>query len=186
MARAGRGAVVGRAFWALAPFIPAAPFRLHAGADHPPITVPQVSTLRRAAQRGGDVELTVLTTAKLRPVLVIAEASDPFDGPAVLALRLRRFSKLTDDEQGTVRQGKAEKLFYLRPDRFPGLTEENAAVLPTLIRVAPNALDETSDLGGLDENELRVIHERIVRYFGLDLTVLVRQLLENRLRDVRH
>jgi hypothetical protein len=142
-----------------------------------------VSRLRRAAQRGGDSEITVLTTAKLRPVLVIAEAADSsFDGPAVLALRLRRFSKLTADEQAAVRGGETPRLFVLRPERFPGLVEENAAVLPALVRVARNALDETEDLGALDENELRVLHERIARYFNLDLTMLARRLLDERLR----
>lgn len=89
MARAGRGEVVGCALWALAPYVPAAPFRLYPGpGDRPPVIVADVGTLRRAARLGGDPEVTVLTPAKVRPVLVVAEAGDSLDGPALLALRL--------------------------------------------------------------------------------------------------
>lgn len=183
MARAGRGAVVGRALWALAPFVPAAPFRLYPGpGDRPPVTVGDVRTLRRAARHGGDPEVTVLTPAKVRPVIVIGEAGDSLDGPALLALRLERFSKLDAAQQRAVRAGEVSRLFHLRPERFPGLPEENAAAVPTLIRVARSAVDETEVLGGLDENELRVLHERIVRHYDLDLTILVRQQLADRLR----
>lgn len=184
MARARRGGLVGRALWALAPYAPAAPFRLYPGpSDRPPVTVADVTQLRRAAQRSGDAEFTTLTSAKVRPVLVLAEAGDSFDGPAALALRLRRFSKLDLDEQRAVREGSTPRLFHLRPDRFPGLPEENAALLTDLVRVARSAIDESEDLGGLDANELRILHERVVRYYNFDLTILTRRLLEARLRD---
>lgn len=97
-------------------------------------------------------------------------------------MRLERFSKLDDAKQRAVRAGEAPRLFHLRPDRFPGLPEENAAAVPTLIRVARSAVDEADDLGGLDENELRVLHERIARHYSLDLTILARRMLDDRLR----
>lgn len=178
--------MIGRARWALAPYAPAAPFRLYPGpGDRPPITVADATVLRRAAQRGGDAEITVLTTAKVRPVLVIADAGASFEDPAILALRLVRFSKLDPVEQNATRQGQAPRLVHLRPERFPGLPEENAALITDLVRIAHSALDPSDELGGLDANELRTVHERVVRYYKLDLTLLVRLTLEDRLRQAR-
>lgn len=178
--------MIGQARWALAPYAPAAPFRLYPGpGDRPPIAVDDTATLRRAAQRGGDAEITVLTTAKVRPVLVIAEAGASFKDPAVLALRLVRFSKLDPAEQDATRRGLAPRLFHLRPERFPGLPEENAALVTDLVRIANSALDPGDAVGGLEAEELRVLHERIVRYYEFDLTLLARKMLEDRLRQRR-
>lgn len=178
--------MIGCAYWALAPYAPAAPFRLYSGpGDRPPITVDDTAVLRRAAQRGGDAEITVLTTAKVRPVLVIAEAGASFDDPAVLALALVRFSNLDPTEQDAVRRGLVPRLFHLRRERFPGLPEENAALVTDLARIANSAIDPGEELGGLDAEEVRVLHERIVRYYELDLTQLARKMLEDRLRQAR-
>lgn len=92
-----------------------------------------------------------------------------------------RFGKLNDAEQEQVRRGRATRLFHLRPDRFPGLAEENAALLTELVRVARSALDTSEQLGSLDANELRVVHQRLARYYRFDLTVLARRLLAERL-----
>lgn len=123
------------------------------------------------------MEAVALTTVKLRPVLVVAEAGDAIDGPAVLALRLRRFTRLDDTAQETVRAGRSARLLWLRPDRFPGLPEENAAMLTDLVRMTRSALDDTEDLGGLDAHELRIVHERIAAYYDLDLGLLARRAI---------
>jgi hypothetical protein len=127
-------------------------------------------------------EVTALVTVKPRPVLVITEPSFRYN--EVLALRLWRFGKLTAEEQRSVREGEAEDLFHLRPESFRGLEEENAArISSSSLRLPLSAIDMSEPLGSVNENELRVIHERLVRIHDLDLRNLIlgkaRDLLES-------
>jgi hypothetical protein len=126
------------------------------------------------AARKGMSEFVVLTTVKARPVLVITPVLPEYD--EVLALRLCRLEKLsTDVVRQEVREGRDPALFHMRPERFPGLPVENAAIVTSLLRLPVEALDRRESLGALDENELRVLHERVARVHGLKLDVLIFQ-----------
>jgi hypothetical protein len=176
--------LLGRAVWALAPYSPEAPFRLYPGPGaRPPVTVGAVDSLRGALLRGGDPEVTVLTPAKLRPVLVVAVATDTAYDPGLLVLRLLSFAKLSESEQSQIRRGADPRLFHLQPACFPGLPHENAAIVSTLTRVAATAVEESA-LGELNTSELRVLHERIATYFQLDLGEMVRRLVSERVRSL--
>jgi hypothetical protein len=168
-------APLGRAFRAVAPFAPEPPYRLYA-AQHEPFSVPDTSSLVRVGE-----EVTALVTVKPRPVLVITEPS--FRYSEVLALRLWPFSKLAAEERREVREGETEDLFHLRPESFKGLEEESAARVSSSLRLPLSAVDLSEPLGAINENELRVIHERLVRIHDLDLRNLIlgkaRDLLED-------
>ncbi len=171
---------IGHAVWALAPYAPEAPFRLYPGpGDRPPVVASNIKPLRAALTRGGDAEVTVLTPAKVRPVLVVAEASDTSYDPGLLVLRLLSFDKLGEAERAQVREGKDPRYFHLHPSGFKDLPQENAAIVSTLTRVAQTAV-EPGSLGALNRNELRVIHERIAAYFRLDLGAMVRRMVLER------
>jgi hypothetical protein len=124
------------------------------------------------AARKGMSEFVVLTTVKARPVLVITPVLPEHD--EVLALRLRRLEKLSSDTaRQQVRAGDDPGLFFLRPERFSGLPVENAAIVTSLLRLPIEALDRRESLGALDENELRTLHERVVRAHRLKLDTLI-------------
>lgn len=178
MSGARAGSLAGSVRWAVIPFAPAQPFRLYAGAGSDPIVVPDADTLIRAAQRGGDAELSYIVSGKARPVLLL---SDPpaAHHPEVTALRLLRLGKLLPDEQRRVREHEDELLFHLAPDRFD-LPEENAAIVSAIVRVHVDAIGDGPDLGRLDDDEARLLGERITRFYGFDL----RGLLDRRIREL--
>jgi hypothetical protein len=155
---------------ALAPFAPAPPFRLYQeGAAPKPVDSVEPFT---AAARKGASEFALLTPVKARPVLVITEVLPEHE--EVLALRLRRLEKLSSDvERQRVREGSDPGFFHLKPDRFKGLPVENAAIVSSLLRLPAAALDRRTSLGGLDDNELRTLHERVARVHRLRLDKLV-------------
>lgn len=128
-----------------------------------------------AAFRGGS-EFTILTPVKVRPVMVVSDILSPFD--EVLALRLKRLSTLPEDQARSVRERQDERLYYLDPDAMGGLEVENAAIVTSLLKLPVGALDTTSELGSIKDDELRVLHQRIADSHGLklDLPVLDRAL----------
>lgn len=162
--------LAGAVVWAVVPFVPEAPFRLYAGARHAPVVVPKAERLIAAARRGADNEFTFLVPAKARPVLVISDRIDP-RLHEVLALRLARMSGLDASEQETIRSGHEPALYPLPPERFD-LSEENAAIIATLVRVHESAIN-TPPAGRLEPAELREIHARVATHYGLDLHELV-------------
>jgi hypothetical protein len=171
-------APLGRAYRAVAPFAPEPPYRLYAGGDHEPVSVPDTSSLVKVGE-----EVTALVTVKPRPVLVITEPSFRYN--EVLALRLWRFGKLTAEEQRAVREGETEDLVHLRPESFGGLEEENAARISSSLRLPLSAIDMTGPLGSVNENELRVIHERLARLHDLDLRNLILSKARDLIEDLR-
>jgi hypothetical protein len=173
--------LAGAVVWAIVPFAPAAPFRLYAGREHAPIEVETPDRLIADARKGGDTEFTFLVPGKARPVLVVSDRRDPRVNE-LLALRLVRLSKLGDAEQEIVRRHGEPGLVHLDPRRFD-LPDENAAMIAAAVRVHESAIDG-KPAGRLDENELRVVHERVARHYGLDLNMLVRSELR-RLADER-
>lgn len=164
----------GRCYWAVAPFSPEPPFRIYADGAAP-IEVDSAHKMQTAAARGGS-EFTVLTSVKVRPVLVVSEILSPFD--EVLALRLKRLSTLSEDQARAVREGQDDRLFYLDPEAMEGLELENAAIVTSLLKLPVGALDTTAELGSINEGELRVLHQSIADSNGLrlDLPVLERAL----------
>lgn len=169
------GPWAGSVRWAVVPFAPKPPFRLYAGEGHPPIVVDDARSVITAARSGGDPELTYLVSAKARPVLVLG-------GPAehahreVSALRLLRLSKLSEDDQAHIRAQDDELLFYLAPERFD-LVEECAVMVSALVRVHVEAIDAGAALGKLRDDEMRVLGERIVRFYGFDTRLLVERAI---------
>lgn len=159
-------APLGRCYWAVSPFSPEPPFRFYAGKDHDPVVIPDVNKVRRAASKG-DNEFELLVTVKPRPVLVITNPLPPYG--EVLVLRLERLEKRALDEAEAIRQQQDPALFYLKPDQFRGLKVENAAIISSMLRLPMTAIDTSEVLGELDDNELRVIHERIVDAYELRL-----------------
>jgi hypothetical protein len=87
---------------------------------------------------------------------------------------LRRLEKLSSETvRQQVRDGGDPALFHLRPERFPELPVENAAIVTSLLRLPVEALDRRQSLGTLDENELRALHERVARAHELKLDTLI-------------
>ncbi|MGH2844723.1 MAG: hypothetical protein ACRDL0_01640 [Thermoleophilaceae bacterium] len=166
--------LAGAVVWAVVPFAPEAPFALYAGSRHAPVEVPQADKLIAAARRGADAEFTFLVPGKARPVLIVSDQLDPRLGE-LLALRLLRLTKLDAREQDAVRAGAEPGLFHFPPDRFD-LPEENAGMIAALVRVHRSAID-SSPVGHLDRDELRSVHGRIARHYGLDLHDLIRDEL---------
>ena len=167
--------LAGAVVWAVVPFAPEAPFRLYAGSRRAPVDVPQADKLIAAARRGADTEFTFLVPGKARPVLIVSDQLDPRLGE-LLGLRLLRLKKLDAREQDTVRAAAEPSLFHLPPDRFD-LPEENAAMIAALVRVHRSAID-TAPVGQLDRTELRELHGRIARHYGLDLHTLIHSALQ--------
>lgn len=117
-------------------------------------------------------------SVKSRPLLILSELP-LVHHHEVAALRLLGFSKLDPAEQQDVRAQKHELLFHLDPSRFD-LPEENAAMVSALERVHADAISSGPPLGRLDDYELRVIGERIIRFYKFD----IRLLLERRIREL--
>lgn len=174
--------LAGAVVWAVVPFAPQAPFRLYAGTEHAPIEADEPGKLVAAAKRGRDAQFSFIVPGKVRPVLVMSDTHEP-DLGELLALRLVRFGKLEAAEQELIRAQRSPTHFYLRPDRFGGLPEENAAMIAGLVRVHTSAVDR-APLGRLDAQELAVVHQRFARHHGFDLRMLVREELQ-RLADLK-
>ncbi len=95
----------------------------------------QIAAVAATLNSKGASEFALLTPVKAHPVLIITPILPEHE--EVLALRLRRFEKLASDAQRQhVREGSDSGLFHLRPDRFPGLPVENAAIVSSLLRLA--------------------------------------------------
>lgn len=161
----------GDVYWAIVPYTPATPFKVHV-ADGAPVEVPTASQIVDGLRKGGDAELEFVVRAKARPVLLLSGRSDPRTGD-LFALRLLRLEKLASQERQRVEERREPSLFHLRPERFPGLAEDSAAMVTAPIRLHETALDTRKSLGRLDRNEMRALVERFVAYWQFDLRQLV-------------
>ena len=168
--------LAGTVRWAVVPYAPAAPFRIYAGPEREPVSVP-LESLVAARTKGGDPEISFLTTGKLRPVLILNDPREQIHNE-ITALRLLRFSKLGTDEQQQVRDQRYRRLFHLSPARVD-LPEENAALVSALVRINVSAIEPVSR-GALTTEEMRVLGERIIDFYGFDTRLLV----ERRLREL--
>jgi len=171
--------LAGSVRWAVVPYSPRPPFRLYAGEQHAPIVVGSADEIIAAARkRGADAELTYLVPGKARPVLILSEPPTAYH-QEVTALRLLRLAKLDQEEQDEVRRQADELLFYLSPERFQ-LPEENAAMVSAVVRLHLDAVESGPSLGVLDDEEMRTLGERIIRFYQFD----TRRLLEARIREL--
>jgi hypothetical protein len=171
----------GEVHWAIVPYTPQAPFQVFVK-DKPPVEVAEAKTIVEGLRKGGDAELRFVVEAKARPVLLLSDHLDPRTRD-LFGLRLVRLASLDEDEAQHVREQRDPGLFHLKGERFPGLDEESAAMISAPIRVHQSAV-AGSPLGRLDQNEMRVLAERFVTYWELDLHQLligkIRELLRKR------
>ncbi|HET9677479.1 MAG TPA: hypothetical protein VFP21_08260 [Solirubrobacterales bacterium] len=168
----------GEVYWAVVPYTPQAPFHVFVK-DKPPVEVPEAKTIIDALRKGGDAEFRFVVEAKARPVLLLSDRVDPRTGD-LFGLRLVRLSALDEAEAQQVRDQRQPGLFHLRPEKFPDLEEESAAMISAPIRLHETAVDTTKPLGRLDQNEMRVLSERFVSYWEFDL----HQLLVGKIREL--
>jgi hypothetical protein len=172
----------GEVCWAVVPSTPRAPFQIFVK-DKPPVEVPAAKTIVDGLRSGGGAELRFVVEAKARPFLLLSDRVDPQTGD-LFGLRLVRLAVLDEDEAQQVREQRQPGLFHLKPERFPNLEEESAAMISAPIRLHESAVDTSQPLGRLDQNELRVLSERFVSYWELDLHQLligkIRELLRKR------
>lgn len=164
------------------PYTPQAPFQVFVKGK-PPVEVAKAKTIVDGLRKGGDAELRFVVEAKARPVLLFSDRVDERTGD-LFGLRLVRLASLDEEEAQQVRDQRQPGLFHLKPERFPDLQEESAAMISAPIRVHGTAIDLDSPLGRLDQNELRVLAERFVTYWQFDLHQLligkIRELLRKR------
>lgn len=172
----------GEVYWAVVPYTPQAPFQVFVK-DKPPVEVPDATTIIAGLRKGGDAEFRFVVEAKARPVLLLSDRVDSQTGD-LFGLRLIRLEALDEEEAQLIRDQRQPGLFHLRPDRFPDLPEESAAMISAPIRLHETAVDHSSPLGRLDQNEMRVLAERFVTYWQFDLHQLlirkIRELLKKR------
>jgi mRNA-degrading endonuclease toxin of MazEF toxin-antitoxin module len=172
-----RGAIV----WAIVAYVPEAPFRLWLGDKHPPGEVADATAFaRQIRQQGLDAEQTFLVKGKLRPVLLLQ------DRPRralreIVALRMVRVETLSETQQASIREQREPSLFHLpvRAAKY-GLSKEMAIDLNALVRVHASAILPKA-VGRLDDNELRVVGQRLVEHLDIDLEPLLARLVEERL-----
>ncbi len=161
--------------WAVVPFAPKPPFRVYAGKEREPYEVSDVERLVQAAKNRGDAELTYLVPAKARPILILSEP-DRSEYADVTGLRLMRLSKSPDPDR--IRSQRDPLMFHLDPDRFD-LPEESAVMVNGLVTVNAQAISQQPASGILTKSELRVLGERIIKFYRFDTQLLVQQHLQD-------
>ncbi len=172
-----RGAIV----WTIVAYVPQAPFYLWLGEEHPTGEIADAHAFAQLVRRQGlDAEQTFLVEGKLRPVLLLQ------DRPRralreVVALRMVRLETLSEIQRASIRAQREPSLFHLpvRPAKY-GLSKEMAIDLNALVRVHASAILPKA-VGRLDDNELRVVGQRLVEHLDIDLEPLLARLVEERL-----
>lgn len=172
-----RGAIV----WAIVSYVPQAPFRLWLGEKHVPGEIDDAQAFAQQVRRQGlDAEQTFLIQGKLRPALLLQ------DRPRgalreIVALRMVRLETLPAAQQASIREQREPSLFHLpvRSAKY-GLSKEMAIDLNALVRVHASAILPKA-VGRLDDNELRVVGQRLVEHLDIDLEPLLVRLVDERL-----
>lgn len=171
-----RGAIV----WAIVTYIPEAPFRLWLGADQP---VGEVSDARvfveQVRAQGLEPEQTFLVNGKLRPVVLLQDRPRGVL-PEIVALRMVRLETLNDEQKASIRDQREPSLFHLPVRRKYGLSKEMAIDVNALVRVHGSAFAPKA-VGRLDDNELRVLGERLAEHLDIDLELVIAKQVEERL-----
>ncbi|HWX44994.1 MAG TPA: hypothetical protein VNY52_06700 [Solirubrobacteraceae bacterium] len=172
-----RGAIV----WAIVSYVPEAPFRVWLGDQHPTGEIADAQVFAQQVRHHGlDAEQTFLAKGKLRPILLLQ------DRPRralreIVALRMVRLETLSEPRRASIRDQREPSLFHLpvRPAKY-GLSKEVAIDLNALVRVHSSAILPRA-VGRLDDNELRVVGQRLVEHLDIDLEPLLARLVEERL-----
>lgn len=175
-----RGAIV----WAIAPYVPEAPFRIWHGPGHRPSEIPDATAYARQARHQGlDAEQVFLVAGKLRPVLLLQERPRGVL-PEIACLRMVRLERLETQQQAGIRAGREPSLFHLPVDRERyGLSKEMAIDLNALVRVHRTAFLPRA-VGRLDDEQMRLIGQRLAEHLDIDIEPLVAERVEERLREV--
>ena len=169
------GSLAGTIRWAVVPYAPQPPYRLYAGEGRAPVVVDGTASLVRAALHGGDADLTYLVPGRARPVLLLSDPP-PDHHREVAALRLLRLSRLGAPERERVRRGDEELLVPLDPEAVP-LPEESAVMISALVRVHADAVAPGPPVATLGRDALRVVGDRLIRFLGLDASLIVERAL---------
>ncbi len=172
-----RGSIV----WSLVGFVPEAPFRLWHGYEHPSSQLADARTFAQQVRgQGLDARQTFLVDGKLRPVVLLQ------DRPRnvlreIVGLRMVRLETLPEPAQAAIRDKREPSLFHLPvcTSKY-GLSKEMAVDLNALVRVHATAIVPRA-VGRLDDNEMRVIGQRLVEHLDIDLEPLLARLVEERL-----
>lgn len=175
-----RGAIV----WAVVACVPDGPSRLWQGVGSEPVEVPNATTFAlRVRQEQLAADQTLLVDAKLRPILLLQDRPRGVLREMV-ALRMVYLEKLSDRQRNSIRDQDEPSLFHL-PVRLSkyGLTREMAVDLNALVRIHASAM-LPRPVGRLDDNEMRVIGERLVEHLDVDVEPLVTRLVEQRLAQL--
>ncbi len=176
-----RGAIV----WAIAPYVPEAPFRLWLGERQPAAEIPDARTYARQARHQGlEAEQTFLVKGKLRPVVLLQDRPRAVL-PEIVALRMVRLEMLEPEQQERIRAGWEPSLFHLpvRKSSY-GLAKEMAIDLNALLRIHATAFLPKA-VGRLDDGELRVLGGRLAEHLDIDLEPLIAARVEKRLDALR-
>jgi hypothetical protein len=172
-----RGAIV----WAIAAYVPQAPFRVWLGPDQPVAELPDARTYARQARHHGlDAEQTFLVEGKLRPVVLLQDRPRGVL-PEIVALRMVRLEQLAAEHRERISRRREPSLFHLpvRPEKY-GLTKEMAIDLNALVRIHATAFLPRA-VGRLDDGELRELGERLAEHLDIDLEPLIARRVEERL-----
>lgn len=175
-----RGAIV----WAVVGYVPQAPFRLWLGEGQPVGTIPDATTYARQARTSAlDPEQTFLVEGKLRTVVLLQDRP-AWRLPEIVALRMIRLEALDGAQREAIRQHREPSLFHLpvQPAKY-GLHKEMAVDLNALVRVHASAMLPRA-VGALDDNEMRVIGQRLAEHLDIDLEPLIAAGVEQRLDEL--
>lgn len=176
-----RGAIV----WAVVACVPEGPWRLWQGVGRDPADVPDATTFAVRVRHG---QLTphqiLLADARLQPILLL-QARPRGVLREIVALRMVDLEKLSDSQRNSIRDQREPSLFHLpiRPNKY-GLSREMVVDLNALVHIHASAM-LPRPVGRLDDNEMRVIGERLVDHLDIDLEPLVTRLVEQRLVQLR-
>jgi mRNA-degrading endonuclease toxin of MazEF toxin-antitoxin module len=175
-----RGAIV----WAIVAYVPEAPFRLWLGDQHSPGELADAPSYAEQVRRQGlDAEQTFLVKGKLRPVVLLQDRPRSVLRE-IVALRMVRLETLTEAQRASIREQREPSLFHLpvQPAKY-GLSREMAIDLNALVRVHASAMLPRA-VGRLDDNEMRVVGQRLVEHLDIDLEPLIARLVEERLEQL--
>jgi len=170
--------------WAIVASLANAPARVWRGAGAEPSELPNATAFARHVRDTDPAgSQTLLLEARMRPILLLQDRPRDVLGD-VVALGLVGLEMLAEAQQTSVRNQREPSLFHLpvRPSKY-GLGREMAVDLNALLRVGAAAI-LPRPVGRLDDNEMRVIGERLVEHLDIDLEPVVAREVEERLAQV--
>lgn len=173
-----RGAVA----WAAVASVCQGPLRRWLGDEVSAETIDSVGLARQLRASDRD-SCTLLVDASLRPVVLVQDRPRGVLGDT-LALAIVPLGGLSENQRADVREQREPSLFHLpaRPGKY-GFTDEMAVDLNGLLRIGCEALLPRT-VGNLDDNEMRVIGERLVAHLDIDLEPVIAREVEERLQQL--